>query len=423
MDIKRARQIADQQLKLSQEMVDVLADNTNVISTPDQFDRALSAAKPGDTILLDPILVYPAPLTITKSINLQISVPIPMARMTSDMKLPSFQGGIIWIKDKISLIGIEVKNSIPTSNIIEATGMSWVLSRCRVIGDPNLGAHRGLAAEPHGNCVVEQCYFDNCFQPSPGSDSQAIAMWNGKGLTIYDNYLSAGSETIILGGADSSSEDMMPSDVVINGNIITANPAWMGKAIGVKTRLELKACKSVTIEDNDIQYCWKQGQDGYLLTLNVRNQDGTAPWSCIQDVFIRDNRFAHGSAAISLLCSDYDNPSGIMENVDISDNSFTDLDPVKYPGTDRMIIWQAGGKPPITVGASKKITLNGNTFEMKNPSSQIYFDGPKDFNDGAVVTNNKWPKSTYGIFGTQPGPENAWDYFTINSTLSGNQEI
>jgi hypothetical protein len=63
-------------------------------------------------------------------------------------------------------------------------------------------------------------------------------------------------------------------------------------------------------------------------------------------------------------------------------------------------------------------------------SSQIYFYG-KGVNDGLVVTNNRWPSSTYGIFGEgagvglnpATGRPKAWDLHVTNGTLSGNVTV
>ena len=68
---------------------------------------------------------------------------------------------------------------------------------------------------------------------------------------------------------------------------------------------------------------------------------------------------------------------------------------------------------------------------MASPGSTIYFDGPIDMADAMVVTDNVWPASTYGIFGSAgtqthdntPAPSSSWTYFTKNGTLSGNRTV
>ena len=67
----------------------------------------------------------------------------------------------------------------------------------------------------------------------------------------------------------------MPPDITIVHNTITANPKWQHEPVNVKSRLELKNAKHVLIEDNEISQCWGgHGQDGYLLSMTVRNQYG-----------------------------------------------------------------------------------------------------------------------------------------------------
>jgi hypothetical protein len=421
MDLPLARSLADQQVVLAQQLVTALAPDANVIRTPNEFDRALSAAVTGDTLSLDPSFVYPGPAVIDKAVTVRNAGPYPTGRMTPDAVLPHFLSGLA-LTHGAKLLAVDVRQTDPLTDIVVATG-EFGITQCRILGDPTKGAKRGIQANPT-SAVITSCYIDDCFQASPGMDSQAIACWNGGGLAITDNFLRAASETILLGGADSDSAATMPHDITIQKNLITANPLWQGQAIGVKTRLEFKACRNVVVQDNDVEYCWLQGQVGYLLTLNVRNQDGTAPWSTIANVIITGNRFKHGCAAISLLGHD-DAPhlSGTMSTVTISDNDWSDLDPVKYGGgTDKLI---------QMLQPTMGVTIHHNTFAMASVGSQLYFDGPPSMASGFVVTDNTWPASTYGIFGSAgtqthdntPAPGSSWAYFTQLGTLSGNVTV
>ena len=58
----------------------------------------------------------------------------------------------------------------------------------------------------------------------PGSDSQAIAGWNGLGpFNIINNHLEGGSENIMFGGDTTRLVGAVPSDILIRGNhIITS---------------------------------------------------------------------------------------------------------------------------------------------------------------------------------------------------------
>jgi hypothetical protein len=394
------------------------------ITTAEQFDRALSQASAGATLVLDPTFQYPAPVTFNIPLTITTSDALAVKRMTPGPLLPRFLGKVVF-NNGGKAIGVEFRNANHFDNLVEAYGV-WQFDRCRMLGDPIFGAHRGIAAFPLGNCRIVRCYMDDCFLPSPGQDAQAIAMWQGYGLTVTDNFLRAGSETVILGGADPTSEALIPSNVTISGNTITANPAWLGHPIGVKARLELKNCRNVLIERNEIRYCWAQGQEGVLVKLNVRNQDGTAPWSTIENVIIRNNQCANGSTAIGLLGTDYLHPSGRMTNVLIQGNHFDGLDPDKYQqgeaiGSDKLILLQGG---------PDNLTIDSNVFHSTRVSSQVYFDWSGDDRKQArnlVISNNQWPASTYGIFGTQGSANNlnnsVWNAFVESGMLSGNTEV
>ncbi len=384
-----------------------------LITTPEALDQALKLAIPGDVLLLASSLVYPGALTLTYPVTLVGSS--IAGRMTATLPLPSFRGGLTIEGDNIILLGLEVRHTRFDTDIVVIKGATAMLDRCRILGDPVHGAKRGIGANSNGNCVITRCYIDDCFQPSPGYDSQAICAWDcGPGLLIEDNFLRAGSETIMLGGADSSSVDRIPSDVIIRGNTITANPAWNGQPIGVKTRLELKCARRVLIEKNDISQVWIQGQAGYLVSFTVKNQDGGAPWSVIEDVTFQDNTCSAGVAALNILATDYAYPSGHMARVTIRRNTFAISSP---------LIAQEAHKLILIGQATTDLTIDSNTFTGQFVGSQLYMDAaPKHVN--FTLTNNKWPTSLYGVFGSDCGHgQAAWDAHVAGGTFAGNVEI
>jgi hypothetical protein len=428
MDIDKARTLLEQSVAAGQAALNELAPPPPLtpisIDTPDAFDRALSAAIPGAVLILDPALVYPGPVKIIQpQISVKVAGTIPMGRIAIDFPLPKFMAGFNIAADSVTLGGIEIHHIDPLTDIVKFSGRNTVISSCRILGDPIKGAKRGIAANGGGGCAITRNWIDDCMQASPGSDSQAICAWDmAPGLLIEDNFMRGGSETLLFGGADSISAERMPADVIVRGNDITARPEWQGKPIGVKMRVEFKALRRALFEANNVEYCWKQGQDGYLLGATVRNQDGKATWSTVEDVEVRDSTFSHGAAALNMLGVDNNHPSGTMTRFVVRRCKFIDLDPVKYgTGSARMIL----------IGeATKDCTIDANTFEGTRMSSQIYFYG-KGVNDGLVVTNNRWPSSTYGIFGEgagvglnpATGRPKAWDLHVTNGTLSGNVTV
>jgi hypothetical protein len=403
---------------------------TVIINTPDQLDAALGSAVAGSTLTLANSLVYQAPLTLRTPITLQGETWASRigVRMTADEPAPRFLNGIKTVGDHISLAGIEAAQTNPTVDIVVLSGGWPIMDRCRILGDAVKGAKRGIAANG-SDMTITRCYVDDCFGPYPGDDCQAVCAWNmGPGLLIEDCFLRGGHETVMIGGGDASSADRMPSHITIRWNVITKRPEWQTMAIGVKNTLELKAARDVLIEDNDISYSWGgHGQDGYLFLCTVRNQDGRAPWSTVQNVVFRNNRLSHGAAAINILGLDNiketkDNrptpigtvrPSVRASDISITGNSFTDLDPTKWAGSNKMI--QVGSGPV-------NVTIDQNLFDGLHIGSQVYFYGSPAC-AGMVITNNTWPKSTYGIKGDgQASGANTWVTYVTGGTLSGNVE-
>lgn len=384
-----------------------------VYETAETFKTALAAAQPGDTVLVSPSLIYIAPLVPPVGVTVKNSAFID-GLVPEDFPCPTFMTGAT-VKDGACLLGLEIRHPDPTKDIVTVTGKDWIVRGCRISGDLTKGAKRGIAANgPNG--VIQNNRIDHCFGTYPGKDSQAICAWDTPGpLLIQGNYLRGGSETIMIGGSDPSSDANIPSDVAILDNYIGADPNWQPLAIGVKSRLEIKNCKRLLIQGNRIEYCWgKHGQDGYLLTLNVRNQDGRAPFSTIEDVVIYDNDFAHGAAGINILGQDnrVGFPSQRMKRVSITGNRFTDLDPVKYSGgTAKLIMLMEG---------ATDVQIDGNQFAGVGLSSAVFFSNGKY--DGLSIRSNTFPKTTYVFFGNNIGQDltKIKAAFLTSGDLSGN---
>ena len=96
----------------------------------------------------------------------------------------------------------------------------------------------------------------------------------------------------------------MPSDIEIRGNHISQpgrggdqHPDYGGTAWIVKNLLELKNARRVLIQGNRFERNWADGQQGFAIVLTPRNQDGTAPWSVVEDVSFVDNELRDIGAA------------------------------------------------------------------------------------------------------------------------------
>lgn len=388
-----------------------------IVTTPEEFDAALASATDGTVIVCATSLVYTKALVLAQPDLTIQSEHEGSARITPEEPAPLFTSGITVTRERVSLVGLEIRRA-DLKDILTVTGTDVLIDRCRILGDPVQGAKRGIAANGP-NLAITRCHIDDCFGPYPGNDCQAISGWLSEGpTTITDNYISGGTESIMFGGGDPPSEADCPCDITIKGNTITKNPGWQSQAVSVKNTLELKNARRVRIEDNEIEYSWGgHGQDGYLLMLTPRNQEGNAPYSTVEDVIIRNNVFRYGAGAINVLGTDNNHPSGRLSRVTIEHNRFEQIDCKAYTGSNKMILISAG---PTT------LTIDDNEFLAANVSSVIYFTGSPQCVD-LVVTNNEFPVSKYGVFGDNTsvgngsnGLPNAWNKYVASGTYSGN---
>lgn len=368
--------------------------------TPADLDQAILASAPGAELLIAPSLVYPTHLILNKPVKLVGG---------------TFLDGIDVRSDDVSLNAMIVKRVNPLVEIVNVVGSHTKLDNVIILGDPVKGARRGIAANG-ADFTLTNSLVDHCFQAYPGNDSQALISWNSPGpFLIEGNKLFGGSETIMIGGSDPTSADNIPSDIVIRGNVISARPEWQPLLIGVKSRLEIKNAKRLLIENNEISYCWgKHGQDGYLLTLNVRNQEGRAPFSTIEDVIVRNNTLSHAAAGINILGTDnrVGFPSQRMRNVAIYNNTFTDLDAVKYVGSVSKMVILAGG--------ADDLSIDNNTFAGSGLSSAFYFNNGLYTN--LSIQGNTVPTTKYLYFGNAIGTNLSLikAAFVTSGTIAGN---
>lgn len=99
-----------------------------------------------------------------------------------------------------------------------------VLDRVYIHGHPVQGQKRCVALNSASTAIVNS-YIADCNHFL--SDAQAIAAFNAPGpLRIENNYLEAGTENIMIGGADPRTPDLVPSDITIRRNHIAKKVAW-----------------------------------------------------------------------------------------------------------------------------------------------------------------------------------------------------
>ena len=104
-----------------------------------------------------------------------------------------------------------------------------------------------------------------------------------------------------------------------------ANAALEGTEWAVKNLFELKNARRVLVDGNLLEYNWPQAQNGFAILFTVRNQDGGAPWSVVEDVTFSNNVIRHVAAGINILGRDDNHKSEQAQRIAIRNNVFMDV--------------------------------------------------------------------------------------------------
>jgi hypothetical protein len=182
-----------------------------------------------------------------------------------------------------------------------------VLDRIEVTA-PAAGGKRGVEAHTRAFTLTRSRVVGFWFS---GQDAQAFLSYNGPGpYTITDNLLQGSGENVLFGGSTIRAASLVPSNIVIRGNLIEKPLAWKTAHPGsVKNSVELKVGKTVTVENNVIDGCWRDAQPGSMIVITPRNQYSDSPWTVVQDVTIRGNRTLHHTEAFAVNIQLLDNLS------------------------------------------------------------------------------------------------------------------
>jgi hypothetical protein len=265
------------------------------------------------------------------------------------------------------------------------------IDQCYIHGDPVAGLRRCVALNS-ASTTVANSYISDC--KWIGEDAQAIAGWNGPGpFRIENNYLEGAGENLMFGGGDPSIQDLVPSDIVITGNVLAKPPAWRHERWQVKNILELKNARRVTIDGNTLAYDWQAAQSGFAVLFTVRNQDGRCPWCVVEDVAFTNNVVAHSGAGIQILGRDNNHPSGQAHGIAIRGNLFADIN---------ARVWGGSGYFLLMVDGPRDVTVDHNTIVQADGAGLIQLDGPPI--EGFSFTNNIARHQAYGVIGTDHGP-------------------
>jgi hypothetical protein len=374
------------------------------------LQAALNAAQPGDEVVLAagarftgmfqlPVKPFGAVITIRSS------APLPARRMTpadapllplllsgtGDPALVGGRGVANWRLDGLQF----GSTSSGSGEIIRIDGASSIyMDRLLMVAGP-LGQKRGIQGNGT-NITLTRSHVANIWRA--GQDSQAFCAWDGAGpYTVTDNYLEAASENVMFGGANSLAPDRVPADILVEGNHFSKRLEWRGQRKAVKNLFELKSAKRVTVRNNLFEHNWTDAQSGTAIVFTVRNDEGGAPWSVIEDVLFEKNIIRDTEGIFNVLGYNNGDPSGRTTRITIKDNLAI--------GTGFFLL--VGGE----VGT---LTLDHNTVDQGGNFVTLYTGevwpagtaGPRLAQfavESLTITNMLANHNAYGVFGENAG--------------------
>lgn len=383
------------------------AGQTVTVQPGQNLQKAIDAAQPGDTIMLVAGKTYNGPITLpnksgdseSRYITIQTSnmagISPENSRIQPDkhsvnmpkILAPQGESSVLTAPGAhhFKFVGIEF-TSAPTANYVynminlgsdEYKSSSElphhiVFDRCFVHSTGLGKARRGFALNC-GETSIVNSYISGF--AGDGDETQGIAGWNGSGpFHIINNYIEGGGQNIFFGGGDPQVKGLVPSDVEILRNYIFKPAEWKGKAT-IKAIFEMKNVRRLKIDGNLIV-------DAHTTTafaLTVRNQNGTAPWSTVEDVEITNNIIQHANMAVNILGRDNYHPSEQAKRIRIANNLFIDI------GVDNAAF--------VQTSLADSITIENNTVQHTGNVITSYGGPTTKF----VFRNNIVQNNSYGI--------------------------
>ena len=391
------------------------------LAAGENLQRAIDQARPGDTIILEAGAVYEGPITLpvkqgNEFITIQSSrvaelpenVRVSPSQSALFAKIQSSENGAAIVKTEPAahhyrFIGIEFSTAsaqIRVSDIIrlgdsasqktlDTVPHHFVIDRSYIHGFPTQEVQRGVSLNSAETSITNSYISDI---HGKGYDTQAICGWNGPGpFKIINNYLEGAGENVMFGGSNPSIPNLVPSDIEIRDNYFfkplswkVGDPSYAGQHWSVKNLFELKNARRVTIDRNIFENNWVDAQAGSGVLFTVRNDEGGAPWSTIEDVTFTNNIVKNSPSALNLLGKDNLKPSQRAKNIVISNNFFTGISGIF-----------------LTMSGYPNVTISNNTHFQSGNIMTLHGDQSPGF----VYKNNLTVRDSrgYGVKGDASG--------------------
>jgi hypothetical protein len=405
---------------------------TVTLKSGDDLQRALEDARPGDTLVLQAGAVFVGPVTLPRKSGAEFievrssaldrlppdgarvspsdaaSMPKIVSPGRGDAALRTaagahhyrFVGVEFSTKDEAALAYELLKLGADdrTQDSLDKVPHHLVFDRCYIHAFPAQSLKRGVALNSAETSIVNS--YVAGFKVA-GQEAQAVAGWNGPGpFHVVNNYIEAAGENFMVGGAEPTLPNLVPTDIEVRRNHFAKDPAWFpkhpsyaGAHWAVKNLFELKNARRVVVDGNLFEYNWTDAQAGYSILLTPRpNDSGDA--AVIEDVQFTNNIVRHVAAGLYVMGQDdlsRNSNAKLLRRVTISNNLFDDVSGRRWDGDGVF----------IKIGRSAtNVTIDHNTVLHAGNITKTWGEP----NSGFVFTNNLLAHNEYGFMGDGQSP-------------------
>jgi hypothetical protein len=326
-----------------------------LVNNESELQKAINAAKPGETIMLAAGSTFKASVKLPNKkgnefITIRTSAKdseLPAENVRLDpkkygSKLAKIVGSVksepvVYAENgahHYRFIGIEfgptpeglgniIKIGTTEETSIEQLPHHLEFDRVFIHGDKEFGQRRGIAANGK-NIVIKNSYFSDIMRK--GDESQAIAVWATDGpIEITNNYLEAAAENVLFGGAGSTLK-LVPTDCIVQDNWMNKPVEWKGDGWDVKNLFEIKNGRRIKVSRNLMTNNWAMAQSGTAILFSTREDNGKA--TLIEDVEFSNNIIRSMGSGISV----YGPEGSGGRRLTIRNNIFDDINSKKWGG-------------------------------------------------------------------------------------------
>jgi len=266
------------------------------------------------------------------------------------------------------------------------------------VGAPGAARQSGgeLGAAAYYFTVVAVLESGGDVAVSAPSPERSISVSTGDAVRLtWSGVDGADRYRIYAGNAPGGQDRYMETNGAVTSFVYTgANQTWQGPRPNgtlwsVKNLLELKNAQRVLIDGNVLEQLWPGGQSGYAILLTPRNEEGTAPWSVVQDVVLSNNIIRHASGALNILGTDDIRPSQQTSRITVRNNLVYDLSSA----------WGGASHFAVITRSPSDLTFDHNT--VFHEGMLVLVDDGVSY--GLTFTNNAAPHNDYGFYGSSLG--------------------